>query len=160
MDSTHTVMRSKMLPGNSQLEEVFYFQRLKFEENAEIEAKKVFKELLTISCNILLKIYNIVSKTNTISLKFLKQIIDNSEEIKISPIIRNFITVFKLTDQLKLGNKSLNTEYGYDFQLTENDFIELFTGKYIKDILFDSRSLEKKRHYIEEYSKVRRIKKH
>jgi len=48
----------------------------------------------------------------------------------------------------------LNDETGYDFDLTEKDFVELFTGKYIKGLLFDSKSYEKKRHYIEEYSKV------
>lgn len=55
---------------------------------------------------------------------------------------------------MKLGNKSLNSESGYDFQLTENDFIDLFTGKHAKDVLFENKSLEKKRHLMEDYMKV------
>jgi hypothetical protein len=50
---------------------------------------------------------------------------------------------------------SLNTENGYDFELSENDFINLFTGKYVRDTLFGNKSLEKKRHYAEEYTKVK-----
>jgi len=80
-------------------------------------------------------------------------LIDN-DEININQSVRNFLSAFKLTDQLKIGNKTLNEDSGYDFYLTEKDFVELFTGKYIKDLLFQSKSLEKKRHYIEEYTKV------
>lgn len=72
----------------------------------------------------------------------------------LSATMKNFISVYKLTDQLRLGNKSLDEETGYDFDLTEKDFVELFTGKYIKDLLFESKSYEKRRHYLEEYSKV------
>jgi hypothetical protein len=64
------------------------------------------------------------------------------------------ISSYKLIDQLKLGNLSLNTENGYDFELNEDDFVNLFTGKYAKDIVFGNKSLEKKRHYTEEYTKV------
>ena len=96
----------------------------------------------------------LVIKTPTVSLKLIKQRIDNSEDTKITPAVRNFIAFYKLTYQLKKGNKSLETEGGYDFQLTEKDFVDLVTGKYIKNILFDSKTLEKKRHYIEEYCKV------
>lgn len=87
----------------------------------------------------------------------MRQLIDNSNA-NISPTIKSFISVFKLTDQLRLGNKTLNEETGYDFDLTEQDFVDLFTGKYIKDLLFESKSYEKKRHYIEEYSKVAFLK--
>jgi len=78
----------------------------------------------------------------------------DENKISLSPSIKNFISVFKLTDQLKLGNKSLNEDSGYDFELEEKDFQELFTGQYIRDLLFQSKSYEKKRHYIEEYTKV------
>jgi len=78
----------------------------------------------------------------------------SNNDINISPTIKNFLSVYKLADQLKIGNESLNEETGYDYNLTEQDFIELFTGKYINNLLFQSKSLEKKRHYVEEYMKV------
>lgn len=131
----------------------------------ESQKKKIFnqkQEKFSKNCRqIVIKILNNIpfkvlkdTKNNTIGLKFLLQFIEGNNTQKLSAKVKNLISTYKLVDQLKLGNKSLNTENGYDFQLTEKDFVDLFTGKYARDILFENKSLEKKRHYIEEYTKV------
>lgn len=51
MESEKGVMRSKFISGNNKLEEIFYNNKNNFEANIESEAKKVFNELIQMTCN-------------------------------------------------------------------------------------------------------------
>lgn len=52
MEKGPVLMRSKFIPGNNKIEEVFYNTKNSFEDIIESEAKKAFNELKSITCNL------------------------------------------------------------------------------------------------------------
>lgn len=50
MENTKNVMTSKLLPGSNKLEEIFYINKNSFEAEIEVEAKRVFNELIQMTC--------------------------------------------------------------------------------------------------------------
>jgi len=62
MESENNFMRSKFLQENNELEYVFYNNKNSFEVNTESEAKRIFSELIQLTCILKLKIRSLISK--------------------------------------------------------------------------------------------------